>query len=109
MRRATSFQLYNIGQVEHVRNVSRGKSTHWKRVFDLETGNVVLKKKMAYPTREAAMEAIAKWHIDHPDDPREVHAYKCACCGKWHIGHQSEYIQLGAECLRALTVPEQAV
>ena len=31
MKRATSFQLYNIGQMENVGLVCRGNSTHWKK------------------------------------------------------------------------------
>ena len=85
--RATAFQLYNIGQIENVRGVSRGNSTHWKRMRDHQTGMVVLKKKMSYPTKEAAQEAALKWHIKHPEDKRVIHVYQCAHCGKWHIGH----------------------
>ena len=88
--RATSFQLYNIGQVENVRGKSRGDSTHWKRVYDPLTGNVVLKKKMAYATREEALEAIEFWKISHPEDRKQMHAYQCSVCHKWHIGHHSE-------------------
>lgn len=94
MKRATSFQLYNIGQVEHVKYVSRGQSTHWKRVYDPETGGIVMKKKMAYPTKEAAMEAVRNWHQDHPEDHRKINAYRCAVCGKWHIGHPSSFVEL---------------
>ena len=94
-RRATAFQLYNIGQIEHVRYVSRGKSTHWKKMFDPLTGEVVLKKKMAYSTLEEALQAIEKWKIDHPYDKKEMHAYECRVCHKWHIGHDSEAEDLG--------------
>lgn len=87
--RATAFQLYNIGQVENVKNVSRGDSTHWKRMYDIQTGRVVFKKKMAYSTEQEALAAIAQWKIDHPFDAREMHAYKCALCHKWHIGHNN--------------------
>lgn len=90
--RATSFQLYNIGQVENVAGVSRGDSTHWKRMLDLQTGKVVFKKKMAYPSEEAALEAIERWKIEHPYDKRELHAYQCAVCHKWHIGHESSRV-----------------
>ena len=58
MNRATSFQLYNIGQVENVGSVSRGYSTHWKREYDELTGQVVFKKKMAYSSEEEAMIAV---------------------------------------------------
>ena len=87
--RATSFQLYNIGQVENVKGVSRGDSTHWKRMLDLQTGKVVFKKKMPYNTEEAALNAIEEWKRVHPFDRREIHAYQCALCHKWHIGHDN--------------------
>ena len=54
MKRATSFQLHNLGQVENVYGVSRTTSTHWKRSYDPITGEVVFKKKMAYSTLEEA-------------------------------------------------------
>jgi hypothetical protein len=86
-QRATAFQLYNIGQVENVTNVSRGLSTHWKVMFDPQTGQKVYKKKMAYSTEQEALEAVKKWKITHPFDLKEMHAYKCDYCDKWHIGH----------------------
>ena len=86
-QRATAFQLYNIGQVENVTNVSRGLSTHWKVMFDPQTGQKVYKKKMAYSTEQEALEAVKKWKITHPFDLKEIHAYKCDYCNKWHIGH----------------------
>lgn len=92
--RATSFQLYNIGQVENVRNVSRGESTHWKRMYDPQTGKVVFKKKMAYPNEEAALEAIRLWKVEHPEEKREMQAYKCSLCHKWHIGHSSDIYKM---------------
>ena len=33
-RRAISFQLYNIGQVDDIHSTSRGESTHWKKMYD---------------------------------------------------------------------------
>jgi hypothetical protein len=86
-KRATAYQLYNIGQIECVSDVSRGSSTHWKRMYDSQTGTVVLKKKMAYSNEEAALSAIKKWKVSHPNDKGVMHAYKCSHCGKWHIGH----------------------
>ena len=90
MQRATSFQLYNIGQVEDTKNFTRGLSTHWKKMYDPQTGRTVFKKKMAYSTYEAA--CAEKWKIDHPGDLREMQAYKCSVCQKWHIGHKSELV-----------------
>lgn len=88
MKRATAYQLYNIGQVENIKYVSRGYSTHWKRMFDPQTGEIVFKKKMAYSTKEDALEAIVKWEKEHPNDIQKMHAYQCAICKKWHIGHE---------------------
>lgn len=90
MGRATSFQLYNIGQVEDIGSVCRGYSTHWKKVYDELTGQYVFKKKMAYSTEEEAYRAVKEWQRIHPEDKREITAYKCAICKKWHIGHKSE-------------------
>lgn len=97
MSRATSFQLYNIGQMENVGSVSRGYSTHWKKEYDEQTGQVVFKKKMAYSSEEEANQAVMEWKRNHPEDKREVTAYKCAICKKWHIGHKSEMEGMGNE------------
>lgn len=91
MKRATAYQLYNIGQIEHVKNISRGFSTHWKRAFDLITGQIVFKKKMAYSSYEEAMAAIEQWYKKHPEDMGMMEAYKCSICKKWHIGHNSTF------------------
>lgn len=89
MDRATAFQLYNIGQKEKAKNIRRGDSTHWKRKRDPFTHEMVLKKKMGYRNEEAALKAITQWKINHPHDSREMTAYKCNYCNKWHIGHKS--------------------
>lgn len=89
MRRATSFQLYNIGQIEDIEHFSRGLSTHWKKMYDSQTGQVVYKKKMSYPTYETACAAIEKWEIEHPWDKGKMEAYQCCVCHKWHIGHRT--------------------
>lgn len=90
MKRATSFQLYNIGQMENVGSVDRGYSTHWKKEFDEQTGKIVFKKKMAYSSEEEANKAAKEWKRINPYDRREITAYKCAICKKWHLGHKSE-------------------
>lgn len=87
--RATAFQLYNIGQVENVEVFERGKSTHWKKMYDYQTQQVVYKKKMAYSSIEEAEDASKKWKENHPYDSKEIHAYQCDFCHKWHIGHDS--------------------
>lgn len=89
MKRATSFQLYNIGQMENVGLVCRGNSTHWKKEYDEQTRKIVFKKKMVYSSEEEANEAVNEWHRANPHDLREITAYKCAICKKWHIGHKS--------------------
>jgi len=92
-RRAISFQLYNIGQVDDIHSTSRGESTHWKKMYDPQTGKVVFKKKMAYPNEGAALEAIKLWKIEHVEDTKEMAAYQCSHCHKWHIGHYTDNIQ----------------
>ena len=91
--RAISFQLYNIGQVDDIHGTSRGESTHWKKMYDPQTGKVVFKKKMAYPNEGAALEAIKLWKIVHVEDTKEMAAYQCSHCHKWHIGHYTNNIQ----------------
>lgn len=99
MHRATSYQLHNIGQVEHVRNVSRGLSTHYKKEYDPLTGEIVFKKKMTYQTELEALDAVRLWYISHPEDIGKMHAYQCNKCHKWHIGHQSNRIELKVQSL----------
>ena len=62
MKRAVSYELYIIGQVENVEKQSRGNSTQWKRKYDPNTGKC----------RKA------------------VNVYKCHHCNMYHIGHESE-------------------
>ena len=89
MHRATSFQLHNIGQKESITHKSRGLSTHWKKQYDLLTGELVFKKKMAYKNEDEAKKAIDRYLQNHPRGEKEMVAYKCAKCNKWHIGHKS--------------------
>lgn len=91
-RRAISFQLYNIGQVEDIHSTSRGELTHWKKMFDPQTGKMVFKKKMSYPNKDAVLEAIKLWKIEHVEDSKEMAAYQCSHCHKWHIGHYTNNI-----------------
>ena len=58
-------------------------------MYDPQTGGIVFKKKMTYSSEQDAQDAIELWKLDHPSDSREMHAYKCAICQKWHIGHDS--------------------
>lgn len=86
-QRATAFQLYNIGQIENVNNVTRKASSHWKAMYDPCTGGMVLKKKMSYNTEQEALDAIIVWKLIHPTDSVEMQAYQCETCHKWHKGH----------------------
>ena len=70
--------------------VKDSNSTHWKKEYDEQTGQIVFKKKMAYSSEEEANKAVMEWQKDHPEDKREITAYKCAICKKWHIGHKSD-------------------
>lgn len=87
MKRATSFQLHNLGQIECEEGVCRSQYTHWKKTYDPISGEVVFKKKLEYSTYEEAMEAAHQYMIRHPKETVPMSAYKCAFCGKWHIGH----------------------
>lgn len=89
MKRATSFQLHNLGQIECEVGVCRSQSSHWKKVYDPITKEIVFKKKIAYSCYEEAAEAARKYLIRHPEETSPVMAYKCAYCGKWHIGHST--------------------
>ena len=89
MKRAVSYELYIIGQVENVKNLSRGNATHWKRQYDSNTGKVVFKKKFGYQTIEEARESAIKLVQDNPWCHNAVNVYKCAHCNKYHIGHES--------------------
>lgn len=95
MKRATSFQLYNIGQVENVRFVERGKNTHWKRVYDANTGSIVFKKKTSYSSYDKAMEGLRIYLTKHPEDRPLMKIYVCTHCGKYHIGHN--YIETNTD------------
>ncbi len=87
MKRATSFQLHNLGQIECEEGVCRSQFTHWKKTYDPISGEVVFKKKMEYSTYEEAVEAARQYMARHSEETVPVTAYKCAFCGKWHIGH----------------------
>lgn len=90
MRRAVSYELYIMGQVENVEKQSRGNSTHWKRKYDPNTGKVVFKKKVGYHTIEEAKLFAIKLVNDKPWCHKAVSVYKCAQCKMYHIGHESE-------------------
>ena len=50
------------------------------------------RKKMAYPNEDAALEAIKLWKIEHIEDTKEMAAYQCSHCHKWHIGHYTNNV-----------------
>lgn len=87
IKRAISFQLHNLGNVEYVSGEHRTDSTHWKKVYDPICDCIVLKPKQGYSTYEEANEAAKLHMLRHPDDKYIVSAYKCIYCDKWHIGH----------------------
>lgn len=89
MKRAISFQLHNLGHIKYKAGLSRSESTHWKKKYDPISGEVVFKKKIAYSSYEEADEAARKYMSKHPKEAVPVTAYKCAFCGKWHIGHST--------------------
>lgn len=88
MRRATGFQLYNIGQIESPKAIKRESGTHWKKKIDLLTGQLVLKKKVGYNSREKALQAINVYQSRNLDY-RPMNAYLCPTCHMWHIGHDT--------------------
>ena len=90
MKRAVSYELYVIGQVENVEKQSRGDSTHWKRKYDPNTGKIVFKKKVGYHTIEDAKESAIKLVKEKPWCHKAVNVYKCHHCNMYHIGHESE-------------------
>jgi hypothetical protein len=90
MKRAVSYELYILGQVENIEKQSRGVSTHWKRQYDPITGKVVFKKKVGYRTIEEAKKFAIKLVHDRPWCHKSVNVYKCSHCNMYHIGHESE-------------------
>ena len=89
MKRAVSYELFVMGQVENVEQLSRGDSTHWKRQYDPNTGKVVFKKKHGYDTVEEAKAMAVQLVKDRPWCEKAVSVYRCAYCHKYHIGHES--------------------
>ena len=90
MKRAVSYELFIIGQVENVEKKSRGNYTHWKRKYDPNTGQVVFKKKVGYHTLEEAKESAIRLVNETPWCHKVVNVYKCPHCNMYHIGHESE-------------------
>lgn len=85
MRRAVSYQLHDLGQIDEV--TLRRPGTHWKRSIDHATGQVILKPKQSYSTMEKAVMAAQKYNKRFPNEMLPMEAYKCVHCNKYHIGH----------------------
>lgn len=90
MKRAVSYELHIIGQIEDIEKRSRGNATHWKKKYDPITGKVVFKKKVGYHTIEEAKESAIKLSTDEPWCHRIISVYKCSLCNMYHIGHESK-------------------
>lgn len=104
MKRAVSYELFVMGQVENVEQLSRGDSTHWKRQYDSNTGKVVFKKKHGYQTIEEAKVQAIQFINDNPLCQKAINIYKCAHCNMYHIGHESS-----TTTLPALSIPPLAI
>lgn len=85
MRKAVSYQLKNLGQIDEVTQRSAG--THWKKAIDKVTGRLVLKPKQSYKTLEEALMVARDYCEHHSGEPLPMTAYKCVYCKKYHIGH----------------------
>lgn len=86
MRRAVSFQLYNLGQLEGA-HICRDFGTHWKWKYDNVLQEWVLRKKVSYESYEEALIA-SKEFSEHHNELMQV--YQCDHCKKYHIGHPRE-------------------
>ena len=89
MKRAVSYELYILGQVEDIEKRNRGALSHWKKRYDPITGKRVFKKKVGYNTIEEAKIAAQRLVKDCPDCHKAVCVYKCPHCNKYHIGHEN--------------------
>ena len=87
IHRAVSFNLYNKRFAEYDAEL-RAPGTHWKVSTRNSKGKKVLVAKFSYNTYEEAVEACTRFMMAHPEDTHPMAAYKCAYCGKWHIGHE---------------------
>ena len=91
MKRAVSYELYILGQVENIAGKSRGLSTHWKKKYDPHTKQFVFKKKHCYRTIKEATVAARKLANDEKHY-RKISVYKCGICNNYHIGHKSHLV-----------------
>lgn len=86
LRRAVSYQLYNLGQLEGD-HMTRDFGTHWKWKYDRIIQTWVLKKKVGYNTYEDALNASMRSEKLHKET---FQVYQCDHCKKYHIGHARE-------------------
>ena len=104
MKRAVSYELFVMGQVENVEQLSRGNLTHWKRQYDSNTGKVVFKKKHGYQTAEEAELSAIRLVNDNPWCRKSVSVYKCVHCNMYHIGHESSTTTLPVLSISPLAI-----
>lgn len=92
-RRATSYQVNSLGQIELDRYTRRTASSHWSRGYDPISRTHLLKPKVGYATLEEAQRVAIANNIRHEgENVGEAAAYKCAECGRYHIGHNYRLI-----------------
>lgn len=85
IRRAKSFNLYNMDFSDY-KPEDRFFGTHWAVSYDCK-GRRSLKKKRSFNSMEEAEKASQRYSEAHPEQEHPMTAYKCAHCGKFHIGH----------------------
>ncbi len=91
MKRAISYELYILGQIEDIDGMIRGSSTHWKKKYDPITKKLVFKKKRGYTNIEDANKAAQKM-TSMKKSYRPISVYKCELCNSYHIGHNSKLL-----------------
>lgn len=96
VKRATSFSLYNKRYADYDIQL-RAQGTHWKVARHNSKGGKVLVAKLSYNSYEEAVEAINTYVLQHPEESAPMSAYLCNHCGKWHIGHNRENIEIQHE------------
>lgn len=89
IRRAKSFSLYNMDFSDY-KPEDRFRGTHWSVAYDCK-GRRSLRKKRSFDTLEEAEIACIRSNAAQPEQEFPMTAYKCAHCGKFHIGHDRYY------------------
>lgn len=98
VRRATSFSLFNASFTDYDQS-KRAKGTHWKVKY-YKFGRK-LKSKKSFNSFEEAQYACINYNLTHLNEPRQMGAYKCDYCGKWHIGHTKRADEVGRKMATA--------